>query len=102
MKIPARAVTIVELRHLIAAFVDDECDKDERSRRMTHKKCGRLIRTGYFNLFYVNDDGSLDPGIDGFGIGPQQVPYCEKCDPPDGFNHAYARRILIKHDPQPA
>lgn len=60
-----------------------------------HKKCGGAIRRGFMNCFWVRPDGELDLGVDGFGIGPLPVPYCENCDPPDGFNHTYAIRVGI-------
>ncbi len=97
MKLPAKAVTLQELQKMIDAFLSDECRKS--GGRLLHKKCGGGIRTGFANLFHLNNDGSLDPGSDGFGIGPKRVPYCENCDPPDGCNHTYARRVSIKRDP---
>lgn len=97
MKLPDNAVTLKEFQKIIDSFLSDECQKG--SGHLTHKKCGGDIRTGFANLFYLNDDGSLDPGSDGFGIGPKRVPYCENCDPPDGFNHKYACRVPIKQDP---
>lgn len=96
MKLPDNAVTLKEFQTLIDSFLSDECQKG--GGHLAHKKCGGDIRIGFANLFYLNDDGSLDPGSDGFGIGPERVPYCEKCDPPDGFNHTYARRVPIKRD----
>ena len=73
-----------------------------------HKKCGGAIRRGFMPCFWVRPDGELDPGSDGFGIGPLPVPYCENCDPPDGFNYAYAIRVgiipkdeKVVHKPKP-
>lgn len=97
MKLPDRAVTLKELSDIAASFVSSECTKDDG--HLVHKECGGAIRIGFVNLFYQNDDGSLDPGYDGFGIGPKRVPYCENCDSPDGFKHTYARRLPIKQDP---
>ena len=94
MKLPENAVTLKEFQELIDSFLRNECDKG--SDRLIHKKCGGGIRIGFANLFYLNEDGSLDPGSDGFGIGPKRVPYCEKCDPPDGFKYTYACRVPIK------
>lgn len=96
MKLPNNAVTLKEFQIAIDSFISEECQKD--SGHLIHKKCSGGIRIGFANLFYLNDDGSLDPGSDGFGIGPKQVPYCENCDPPDGFNYSYSRRMPIKRD----
>lgn len=93
MKLPDKAITLKKFQKMIDSFLSDECQKG--SDHLTHKKCGGGIRTGFVNLFYLNKDGTLDPRSDGFGIGPTRVPYCENCDPPDGFNHTYARRIPI-------
>lgn len=98
MKLPTEAVTLKEFFSLVDAFIANECEKG--SGHLVHKKCGSAIRTGYANLFYVDENGDLEPGRDGFGIGPKSVPYCEKCDPPDGFKHTYARRVPIKHVPE--
>ncbi len=94
MKLPGKPVTLREFQQLIDAFVLNECRRD--NDHLTHKKCGNGVRIGFANLFLLKEDGSLDPGSDGFGIGPKQVPYCEECDPPDGFNHTYADRVRIK------
>lgn len=96
MKLPDKSVTLKEFLEMIDAFLSSECQKADG--HFVHKKCGGAIRSGFANLFYENADGSLDPGPDGFGIGPEQVPYCENCDPPDGHNHKYARRVPIKRD----
>ena len=85
------AVTPDELITSIDEFIEKECEK--RDGHLIHKNCGGTIRNGFLNLFYLNDDQSLDPGIDGFGIGPKKVPYCEICFPPDGYNHTYAVRF---------
>ena len=79
------AVTLDELAKGINKFVEQDCDKS--GSHLTHKNCGGGIRTGFLNLFYLDENGSLDPGDDGFGIGPRKVPYCERCFPPDGFNY---------------
>lgn len=97
MKLPDNAVTLKEFQKMVDSFIADECQRG--SGHLTHKKCGGGIRIGFANLFYLDDDDSLDPGSDGFGIGPKRVPYCEKCGPPDGFNHTYTRRVPIKRDP---
>lgn len=94
MKLPDNPVTLEEFHKAINEFIKGECEMG--GDHPTHKKCGSGIRVGFVNLFYVNEDGSLEPGGDGFGIGPHRVPYCEKCDPPDGFNYTYARRLGIK------
>ncbi len=93
MSLAELAVTLDEFRTSIDTFIARECEKKERY--FVHKNCGSAIRTGYLNLFYLNDDGSLDPGSDGFGIGPKRVPYCERCFPPDGFKDHYAFRFPI-------
>lgn len=87
------AVTLEELMNATKHFVKQNCEK--RGDHLEHKECGGAIRKGFLNSFYINDDGSLDPGDDGFGIGPIAVPYCERCFPPDGFNHSYAVRFPI-------
>lgn len=94
MNLPDRPVTLSEFYKLIAAFLADECQLITDGH-LIHKKCGGAIHVGFANLFHINSDGSLDPGHDGFGLGPICVPYCEKCNPPDSFNHAHARRIPI-------
>lgn len=96
MKLPDKAVTLKEFRKTTDSFLSDECKKNNGHR--VHKKCGGIIRIGFVYLFYLNKDGSLDPGSDGFGIGLERVPYCENCNPPDGFNYTYARRMPIKRD----
>jgi|SRR3989344_5790187 len=93
MSLSEFAVTIDELRTSIDAFVARECEK--KDSHLAHKNCGGAIRGGFLNLFYLKNDGSLDPGSDGFGIGPKSVPYCERCFPPDGFNYTYAVRFPI-------
>lgn len=87
------AVTIDEFNLALDSFISNECEKNKNL--LIHKDCGGAIRIGFLNLFYLNQDGSLDPGNDGFGIGPKKVPYCERCFPPDGFNHTYAIRFPI-------
>ncbi len=87
------AVTIDELGKSIDTFVARECEK--KDGHLTHKNCGGSIRIGFLNLFYLNDDCSLDPGSDGFGIGPKRVPYCERCFPPNGFDYTYAVRFPV-------
>lgn len=75
-----------------------ECEKgtDGVTR---HKQCGRPIRAGYMHCFKATAEGALDLGSDGCGIGPVRVPYCEQCDPPDGFNYTYAIRVGILPSP---
>ncbi len=87
------AITLEELTNATKSFVNQECEN--KNGRLEHKKCGGAIRKGFLNLFYINENGSLDPGEDGFGIGPKKVPYCEKCFPPDGHNYSYAVRFPI-------
>ncbi len=87
------APTLDELLKSINLFVKSECEKGDG--HLIHKNCGGAIRVGFLNLFYINDNGTLDPGYDGFGIGPKQVPYCEDCFPPNGFNFAYPVRFPI-------
>jgi len=94
MKLQEEPVTLEEFKKAVDLFIADECERG--GGHLVHKKCHGSIRTGFANLFYLNDDGSLDPGGDGFGIGPKKVPYCENCDPPDGFKFTYARRLPIK------
>ena len=93
-------ITLEEFRQAIGQFVTDKCEK--MGDHLTHKGCGGAIRIGFLNLFYINEDGSLDPGPDGFGIGPERVPYCEKCFPPNGLKYTYAVRFPIarKSDPK--
>lgn len=93
MKLPSEAVTLDDFSALIDLYQKNECEMHDG--HFTHKLCGGAIRVGFVHLFLLNDDGSLDSGPDGFGIGPKRVPYCERCDPPDGLNHTYACRILI-------
>ncbi|MCK5059555.1 MAG: hypothetical protein KAR00_00185 [Candidatus Pacebacteria bacterium] len=93
MELPNNAVTLDKFEKLIEKFITTDSKKE--GGRLVHKKCGGTIRIGFVPLFYLGEDGSLDPGPDGFGIGKKRVPYCEKCDPPDGFNFSYARRIPI-------
>jgi hypothetical protein len=87
------ALTMDELNAAIKSFIDTRCKKGPGY--LTHKECGGGIRVGFLNLFYINDDGSLDSGNDGFGIEPKRVPYCERCFPPDGFDYTYAVRFPI-------
>lgn len=54
-------------------------------------KCGQPIRQGFIPTFPVDRNGRLLDDEE----TPRQVPYCERCDPPDGFNHSYARRVFI-------
>ncbi len=86
-------LTLDELAGAINLFIKRECEKGDG--HLVHRDCGSAIRIGYLPLFYLNRDGSLDPGLDGFGIGPKEVPYCEGCFPPDGFKYAYAVRFPI-------
>lgn len=61
--------------------------------RPTCKTCGTVIKTGYANAFPVDNDGVvLDTTPQ-----PLKTPYCEKCDPPDGFNYTYATRVFIRN-----
>ncbi len=88
------AVTLDELDTAIDTFIKNECEI--RDDHYIHRKCGGGIRIGFLNLFYLKEDcWTLDPGPDGFGIGPKRVPYCERCFPPDGFKNAYAVRFPI-------
>ena len=96
-RLPSKAVTLEEFCALIDHFVSTECEK--QNVHLIHKKCGGAIRVGFINLFHLNDDGSLDPGPDGSGIGPKRLPYCENCNPPHGFNHPYTQRLPIKRQP---
>lgn len=93
MSLAEFAITLEELRSSIDLFIKRECEKE--GGHLVHKYCREGIRVGFLNLFYLNPDDSLDPGSDGFGIGPIKVPYCERCFPPDGFNHTYAVRFPI-------
>lgn len=97
MEMPDTTVTLGEFKALVDSFLSDECEKG--NGHLIHKKCGGGIQKGFANLYYLAEDGTLDPGPDGFGIGPVAVPYCENCDPPNGFNHTYARRIPIAREP---
>ena len=93
MKPPKEPVTLDALYDLISKYLEN-CSV-ERDKYYLHKPCGTKIRVGYFDCFYLRENGTLDPGYDGFGIGPIKVPYCEKCDPPTGFRHSYAVRVPI-------
>lgn len=93
MSLDEFAVTLDELRSAINNFISKRCEKN--GDHLVHKDCGGGIRKGFLDLFYLNADHSLDPGGDGFGIGPHPVPYCERCFPPDGFRHTYAVRFPI-------
>lgn len=87
------AITFDELTRAIRTFTSEQCERS--GDHIVHKNCGGAIRRGFLDLFYLNEDGSFDPGEDGFGIGPKAVPYCEKCFPPDGFKYTYAVRFPI-------
>ena len=93
MNLPSKAVSEADFKKLIKDFISDKCKKVDG--RPVCKKCGDGIRTGFANCFFV-ENGVIDAGSDGFGIGPVRVPYCENCDPPDGFNYTYAQRVFIK------
>ena len=96
MKLHDKAVTLQEFQAMINSFISEECKKS--GGHLVHTQCGGAIKVGFANLFFQNTDGSLDPGIDGFGIGSVRVPYCEKCDPPNGFNYTYTRRVGVARD----
>ncbi|MDP2676586.1 MAG: hypothetical protein Q8O83_02800 [bacterium] len=93
MELPDTAVTLKEFTAQIKSFITNECEKGDN--HLTHKNCGGGIQIGFANLYYLAEDGSLNPGFDGHGIGPTRVPYCEKCDPPDGSKYTYAERVPI-------
>ncbi len=93
MSLADLAPTFDELGNALDVFIAEGCEKKDGI--LAHKDCGGGIRAGFLNLFYLNDDGSLDPDPDGFGIGPKKVPYCERCFPPDGFNYTYAVRFPV-------
>lgn len=54
-------------------------------------KCGEPIRMGFVATFPVDRKGNVMETTE----TPRGVPYCEECDPPDGFNHSYAIRVFI-------
>lgn len=56
--------------------------------------CGTAIRQGFVATFPVDAEGTVLDETE----QPRKVPYCGKCDPPDGFNHSYARRVFIRID----
>lgn len=89
-------ITLDDFEKAIKFFISNACEK--KDDHLVHKQCGGSVRIGFINLFYINPDGTLDPGSDGFGIGPKRVPYCEKCFPPNGFNYTYAFRFPITRD----
>ncbi|MEK7089526.1 MAG: hypothetical protein AAB920_01780 [Patescibacteria group bacterium] len=96
MRLPKNPLTAEEFKRVKKDFFA-ECTKGV-DNIMRHNGCGGAIRRGFMNCFKaeLKDDGvELDPGEDGFGIGPIDVPYCENCDPPDGFNYTYAIRVGI-------
>lgn len=53
--------------------------------------CGKPIRVGFVATFPVDREGNVLETTE----TPRKVPYCDACDPPDGFNHSYARRVFI-------
>jgi len=92
MELPKNPLTEIEFRDAHSNFLAG-CEKV--GSILVHKKCGGAIRKGFMNCFWADSSGALDPGHDGFGIGPIGVPYCERCDPPDGFNYTYAIRVGV-------
>lgn len=96
MKLPSEPVTLDEFKALVDLYKKNECEK--RDGHLVHKGCGGEICVGFANLFYMNPDGSLDLGGDGFGMGREPIPFCERCDPPDGAEHAYTHRVPIERD----
>ena len=98
MKLPRNPLTEEEFRQAKIAFLQ-ECEKKDGN--LVHTGCGGAIRQGFYDCFEVAPDGSLKPGPDGFGLGPQRVPYCDRCDEPDGFRHTYAVRVGIIPEPKP-
>jgi hypothetical protein len=96
MELPKNPLTEDEFYKARKDFLA-ECEKSGSGSgyALHHKKCGGLIRKGFMNLFEVDPSGALTPGRDGFGLGPVQVPYCENCDPPQGFNYTYNIRVGI-------
>ena len=93
MELSKNPLTKEEFEATVKTFLSG-CEKDD-DRIYRHKKCGGAIRRGFMHCFWVDKDGELDPGDDGFGIGALPVPFCEDCDPPDGFDYAYAIRVGI-------
>lgn len=55
-------------------------------------KCGSQIRQGFVPTFPV--DRKTGDVLDETET-PRRVPYCDRCDPPDGFHQSYARRVFI-------
>lgn len=98
MKLKKNPLTQEEFEQAKTDFLA-ECEKGPDGI-VRHKSCRSPIRVGYMNCFKATAEGALDPGDDGCGIGPIRVPYCEKCDPPDGFNYTYAIRVGILPSPK--
>lgn len=92
MQIPQKPITKQELELIIKKFLE-RCKK--QGNGIICGKCGGSIRIGFINCFSADKNESLNPGHDGFGLGPKKVPYCENCDPPDGFDYTYTRRVGI-------
>lgn len=56
----------------------------------THK-CGEPIRVGFLNAIFVDASGKTEQDM----AEPVRVPYCERCDAPDGFNHTYSLMAVV-------
>lgn len=86
MEIPAEAVTKDQFIELINEFLEEECMHGVvGGAPLVHIKCYGSIRQGFVNAYV---DGSTTPV-------PIKVPYCESCDPPDGFKNTYSRGVQI-------
>lgn len=96
MKIPTDVTSWDDLQKLADGFIRWETKGDGHHRVCA--RCNGAIRRGFINCWYANERDEVEVGDDGFGIGPVPVPYCETCDPPDGFHHTYAVRVRIKKE----
>ena len=88
MKLPyENPVTEEELDGIIDRFIKEEC-RNEKGRP-THKGCGGAIRVGFVHFFMPDSEGN------GVETGVKKIPYCDRCDPPDGYKHTYTRRLEL-------
>lgn len=96
MKLPDHPIAKKELQNEIDRFIREDCEK--KGGNFIHKNCGGGIRGAFISCFFADKNGEIDIGDDGFGWRLIKVPYCEKCDPPDGPYFTYTQRVFIKKD----
>jgi hypothetical protein len=53
--------------------------------------CGERLRKGFLNCIFVDKEGKTSSDYP----EPVPVPYCEQCDPPDGFNYTYSTMVIV-------